>query len=287
VNEAAPAPEDAPRPLPYSVLILTLDEEINLPGCLASIRGCDDIVVLDSGSRDRTVEIARQAGARVFVRAFDTFAQQRNYAQREIPFRHPWVLHLDADERMSIPLRLECGGVLGSENVDGFLAVSKIYWDGHWVRRSSKFPRWQVRLVRAPEFQFADGPDGAREAGHMRMGELNTSSSHDASLRTEAELLERHRRYAAHLARHHRDSVAHAPLSGIFSSDRARRDCARRRLWHALPFRPALKFVHRYLFCGGFLEGRAGYNHCRQLMRYEELITEELRHRASHSRSAT
>jgi glycosyltransferase involved in cell wall biosynthesis len=80
----------------YSIVVLTLNEEANLPGCLGSISGCDDIVVLDSGSTDRTPEIARAAGARVVVNPFENFAQQRNHAHTAFSFRHVWVLHLDA-----------------------------------------------------------------------------------------------------------------------------------------------------------------------------------------------
>jgi glycosyltransferase involved in cell wall biosynthesis len=277
VSETAATPEISPRPLQYSVLILTLDEEVNLPRCLASIRGCDDIVVLDSGSTDRTVEIAREAGARVFVRTFDTFAQQRNFAQREIAFRHPWVLHLDADERLTVPMRIECGGVAGFQQVDGYLTASKILWDGKWVRRSSRFPQLQVRLVRAPEFQFVDGCDRARQAPHMRMDELVTSPEHDGSLPGEAELLRRHSRHAVNIARHHVQTSAGAPFTDVFSDDPARRERSRRRLWYALPFRPSLKFLFRYFVCRGFLEGVAGFNYCRQLAHYERLITNELR----------
>src|SRR4051794_15194449 len=92
----------------FSVLILTLNEERDLPRCLASVGNCDDVVILDSGSTDRTVAIAEQAGARVFVRPFDDFAGQRNHAQREIRFRHPWVFHLDADEQLTPDLIAEC-----------------------------------------------------------------------------------------------------------------------------------------------------------------------------------
>src|SRR4051812_8470323 len=92
----------------YSVVILTLNEERDLPACLESVRTCDDIVVLDSGSTDHTAEIARTAGARVFERRFDTFAGQRNHAQREVKFRHAWVFHLDADERLTPELDQEC-----------------------------------------------------------------------------------------------------------------------------------------------------------------------------------
>src|SRR5262245_55130344 len=92
----------------YSVLILTLNEERDLPRCLASVSACDDVVVLDSGSTDQTTAQARAAGAQVFTRTFDNFAGQRNHAQREIPFRHRWVFHLDADEQFTPELDAEC-----------------------------------------------------------------------------------------------------------------------------------------------------------------------------------
>ena len=83
----------------FSILILTKNEEANLPSCLESVQGCDDVVVLDSMSSDRTREIARAAGARVEERAFDDFGGQRNHALEKIRFRHLWVFQLDADER--------------------------------------------------------------------------------------------------------------------------------------------------------------------------------------------
>ena len=89
----------------FSVVILTLNEERNLPTCLASIAGCDDVIVLDSGSKDQTAEVARAAGARVVVNPFENFAAQRNFADHTVAFKHPWVFHLDADERMT-PVRL-------------------------------------------------------------------------------------------------------------------------------------------------------------------------------------
>jgi hypothetical protein len=223
---------------------------------MTSLVGCDDIVVLDSGSIDRTVEIAREAGARVFVREFDTFAQQRNHAHREIQFRHPWVLHLDAVERLPVELRVECSGVTGSVGVDGFVAAPKMLWNGQWVRRSSRFPQPEVCFVRAAGFEFAEGPDRARAASHLRMDQLFSCLVHDASSGGEAERLKRHRPHA----------VAEA---------KRRLACPS---WHyALPFRSLLCFVHRYLFCGGFLDGREGFGYCRQLARYEALASQELR----------
>jgi glycosyltransferase involved in cell wall biosynthesis len=249
VSDPAPAPSEKLTSLGYSILILTFNEEAALPGCLASIKYCDDIVVLDSGSTDRTLAIAREAGVRIHERPFDSFARQRNYAQREISFRHPWVLHLDADERLTCDFWTECGGVLDSPEVDGFHAATKILWRGKWVRRSSRFPQQWPRLVRAPAFQFVDGPKRAREAAHMRMDELFCCPLNDASIRGEAALLERHRRYAETEARFHHETPAR----------------------HALPFRPARLLFNRYVLCGGFLDGRAGWSYCRELARYESL----------------
>jgi len=90
----------------FSILILTKNEEANLPSCLASVKWCDDVVVLDSFSTDRTVEVAREAGVRVFQRAFDDFAGQRNHALDRIEFKNPWLFHLDADE-LTFPAWLE------------------------------------------------------------------------------------------------------------------------------------------------------------------------------------
>src|SRR5215469_18400626 len=89
-----------------SVLILTLSEEQDLPGCLDSVAWCDDIHVFDSNSTDRTAEVARSRGASVTTRTFDTYARQRNAAM-QLPFRHPWVLVLDADERATPELSFE------------------------------------------------------------------------------------------------------------------------------------------------------------------------------------
>ena len=85
-----------------SVLVLTLNEEINLPGCLETLAWSDDIVVYDSYSSDRTVEIAQQAGARVVQRKFDNYATQRNAALTDVEYIHPWIIMIDADEHLSL-----------------------------------------------------------------------------------------------------------------------------------------------------------------------------------------
>jgi Glycosyltransferases involved in cell wall biogenesis len=101
-------------------LILTFNEEKNLPACLKAIAWCDDIIVLDSFSTDRTVEIAKKYGVDVYQRRFDNFSSQRNYALANLKFRHEWVFHLDADEIITDELKSEIEREIENTTVDAF-----------------------------------------------------------------------------------------------------------------------------------------------------------------------
>src|SRR5438477_8494209 len=96
-----------------SVVILTYNEQANLPACLESLGGLDcEILVVDSGSTDETLDIARNAGAAVFTHPFENYAAQRNWAQKNLCLDNDWVLHLDADERLTPALVEEITRVL-------------------------------------------------------------------------------------------------------------------------------------------------------------------------------
>ena len=84
-----------------SVLVLTKNEQKDLPACLESVAWCDDIIVYDSFSSDDTPAIAERFGARVVKRVFDNWAAHQNWGLRNLPFKHPWVFYIDADERMT------------------------------------------------------------------------------------------------------------------------------------------------------------------------------------------
>ena len=173
----------------YSAVILTLNEEVALPDCLASLAGCPDVVVLDSGSTDRTAELARAAGARVFTRAFDSFAGQRNFA-------HPWVLHLDADERMTPELHAECLAAVARPDLDGYRIAPRMIFAGRWVRHCTDYPAYQARLVRAQRFVFIQVGHGQREDPTMAMENLRQNYLHDLSVYGTESWLAKHRRYA-------------------------------------------------------------------------------------------
>jgi len=261
----------------FSVLILTLNEERDLPACLESVRGCDDIVVLDSGSTDRTHEIAKAAGARVVVRPFDTFASQRNYADDHIQFRHPWVFHLDADEAFTPALRADCEASAGEATLDGFFVAPRMLWGGQWIPHCTDFPAWQARFVRVPGFRFIDVGHGQREASTMKMGRLRSNYLHHLSSGGDEEWLAKHRRYARAEANEFIANSANTRVRHLFSGERLQRRRALKRISYSLPCRPLMRFVYQYVLRGGILDGRAGLHYCRLLARYEGFAAREVR----------
>lgn len=262
----------------FSTVILTLNEEHNLPACLDSLGAhADDVWVIDSGSTDRTAEIARERGAQVLVRPFDNFGGQRNFAHEAGKFRHPWVMHLDADERMTPELAAECAALPAETEFDGYLVSAQMLFFGTWIPRSTGFPVYQTRLVRARGFRFIQVGHGQREAPEMRIGKLLQSYRHEMMSDGVEAWLAKHRRYAREEAAHALADTGPASLGAVFGGDRTLRRRALKRLAARLPARGLLRFVYQYFLSGGFLEGIAGFRYCRLLARYESWVGEELR----------
>ncbi|MCX2727139.1 glycosyltransferase [Thermomicrobium sp. 4228-Ro] len=142
-------------PLPLSVIVLTLNEERHLPGCLESVRGLGrQLVVVDSGSTDRTVEIAQAAGAEVVTHRFVDFPSQRNAALALA--REPWVLFVDADERVTPQLAEEIRAALaqGDERVAGFWIPTQNWMWGKWIRGGGWWPDEHLRLLRVGRARY-------------------------------------------------------------------------------------------------------------------------------------
>jgi glycosyltransferase involved in cell wall biosynthesis len=269
-----------PEPQPFSIVILTLNEAARLPACLASVAGCDDIVVVDSGSTDATQTLARAAGARVVVNRFVNFAAQRNFAHTAGHFRHPWVFHLDADELMTPALLEECREVTREDPpYDGFYAAPRMMFHGRWLRRCTDYPAWQARLVHVRRFSFVQVGHGQREAPGLRMGYLRAGYLHDISDAAPAEWEAKHRRYARQEAEEVlRESAGFRQLLGrALNGTALERRRALKHLSYHLPARPLFRFVYQYLLRGGFLDGAGAWHYCRLMARYEGFTTAELK----------
>jgi len=266
----------------FSVVILTLNEEHNLPACLASLGKELDIHVLDSGSIDRTANFARLVGAYFAQNRFENFAQQRNHAHERLPLRYPWIFHLDADERMTPQLLAELCKVSGEQNtnqtLDGFWVAPKMLWQGRWVPNCTDFPAWQARFCHAQTFRFIEKGHGQREAEGLRLGYLNNSYTHDMSASGENAWIEKHRRYARREAEDWFASTlpATSAMRALLSADALKRRRALKCLSYHLPARPLARFIYQYVLRGGFRDGFPGLRYCRLLSRYEGFAAAEL-----------
>lgn len=272
-----------------SIVILTLNEAANLPACLASTAGCDDVVVLDSGSTDATADIARAAGARVFVNPFKNFAAQRNHAHAAIPFRHDWVFHLDADETLTPALIADCIALASSpasEQIDGAFVAPRMMFRGRWIPRCTDYPAWQARFVHRTRFHFIESGHGQREAPGLRLTRLRHSYAHNLSSQSEDEIRAKHARYAraeaAAFVASQRDKSA--LWAALRSPDALVRRRALKEASYHLPARGALRFVYQYILRGGLLDGVPGLAYCRLLSAYERAISAEIRHLRSSMR---
>ncbi len=266
----------------FSILILTKDEEANLPACLDSVAWCDDVVVLDSFSGDRTCAIAGERGARVFQRAFDDFGSQRNHALESIPFKHPWVFHLDADERFNGELRDACEREIELDRHSAFFVPNRIIFLGKWIRRSTQYPYPQVRLMKIGEVRFVKAGHGQREDQALRgTGHIEVAYDHYNFSKGIADWVAKHNRYSTEEAALAAE-LLRAPLAAgeLVDRDPVVRKRAMKRLHARLPLRWLAKFIYLYLVRRGFLDGYPGFVYCVLQAFYDFLIVAKMRESA-------
>lgn len=254
----------------FSIIILTYNEENNLPECLKSIAWCDDILVVDSGSQDNTVALAETTGARVLYRKFDNFGEQRNYALTHGQFKHQWVFHLDADERFTDELRVECEQAIQEDKWSGFYVPSKLMLGNHWLKHSGCYPVYQMRFHKLGEVNFVAHGHGQRESESMRgIGFFKEPYLHYNFSKGLSEWCAKHVKYAQCEAALLPE--AHSFFK-LFNSDRIIRRRALKFWTMKLPGRPLLKFCYLYILKMGFWDGRAGFMYCKMHMFYEFMI---------------
>ena len=268
--------------LSLTAIVLTLNEEINLAGCLQSLSWCPRLVVVDSGSSDSTQQIAHQYGAEFYLHCFDgpfLITDQRNWALSQCSVDSDWVLFLDADERVSSALQKKISSLLNSNHADGFprfdacyLAPAYIFCK-KWLRHSQHYPNWHPRLLRPSQVQLAGGvwesfsPYAGRQLNPDRITSISEPYTHLAFSKGIDDWLIKHLRYAdwdASLiieyfqSKPNRLTTFRKPRLRILSF----------RLWF---LRPILRFLHKYFFSLGFLDGWQGLLFC-LLMSFYELI---------------
>ncbi|NES86065.1 MAG: glycosyltransferase family 2 protein, partial [Moorea sp. SIO2B7] len=147
----------------FSIYILTYNEEIDIAPCIESALLSDDIIVVDSFSTDRTVEIASNYPVQVVQHKFETHGKQRTWMLKEIPTKYEWVYILEADERMTPELFKECSEATQSQETIGYYVAERVLFMGKWIRRSTQYPRYQMRLFNKGKVWFTDYGHTERE----------------------------------------------------------------------------------------------------------------------------
>jgi glycosyltransferase involved in cell wall biosynthesis len=129
-----------------SACIITFNEEHNIRECLESVKWADEIVVVDSFSQDKTVEIARQYTERVISNKWLGYVAQKNFALSQA--KHQWVISIDADERVTPELRDEILTEISVNSADGFLVKRHTHYLGRWINHGGWYPDWKLRIVK-------------------------------------------------------------------------------------------------------------------------------------------
>jgi glycosyltransferase involved in cell wall biosynthesis len=251
-------------------IVLTFDEEVNLAACLASLRPVvGDLIVVDSGSTDRTLEIARDYGARVLSHPFTSHADQWRWALAQVPAERDWVLALDADQRLSAELQAELNGLLSSNDLgslDGIYLKRRQIFRGAWIRHGGYYPKYLLKLFRLgrvhlDERDLMDHHFYVRGPVRKLVGDIIEDNRKEADL---GFWLRKHIRYAE---LHAREELLRGADGGtwllrpaLFGTPDQRTIWFKQR-WFRMPLfvRPFLYFVYRYVVLRGFLDGKEGF----------------------------
>ncbi len=256
---------------PVSVMILTLNEEIHLPSCLDALGWCDDVIVVDSFSTDRTEAICRERGVRFYQNRFEGFGSQRNWALDNTQPRHPWILILDADERATPELGQELKAIAEADpaGVGAYRVRRRFYMWRRWLRYSSLYPTWVVRFIHRDRVRYINRGHAETQEVQGEIRDL-THDLIDENLKGIDEWFERQNRYSRMDAEfeleREKDGLR---LGEIVSNDPLKRRAALKRLAWRAPARGFIYFLYSYIWRRGFLDGRDGFVFCRMRALYQ------------------
>lgn len=230
-----------------SACIISFNEENNIGDCIDSVAWCDEVVVVDSFSEDRTTEIARKRGARIIQNEWPGHVAQKNHALDAA--KCEWVIALDCDERVTPELKEAILGLFSSaQNVHGYFISRKIFYLGRWLEHGGWFPEWRLRLFRrnCGRWIGIDPHDTVQvdgRTGRIPPGGRGTNAAvilhySFGSLSHQLKVLDRYTEIQA---------------GELFRSGRRTNPAD-------LTIRPLWRFLWTYILCRGFLDGAAGFH---------------------------
>jgi glycosyltransferase involved in cell wall biosynthesis len=221
-----------------SAVVITLNEARNIEACLASVAWASEVLVVDSGSTDDTVALARRAGARVLVNTWPGYSAQKNFAAGQA--LHDWIFSIDADERVTPELAAELQAAAASPAGHAGFRVPRVTWHlGRWIRCTDWYPDYQLRLYDRREASWNGRPvhESVKAQGPVR------------------DLLNELQHYAYRDVAHHLDTInRYTSLAAIQMYDEGRRTSLAELALH-----PPAAFLRNYVLRGGIRCGAAGF----------------------------
>lgn len=245
---------------PISVIILTLNEELNLENCLKSINGwADKVFVVDFFSTDRTLEIAKKYGCEIVQHAFKNQAEQFNWALNNLKIKNDWILRLDADEYLTNELKDEITEKLKNlpPGTNGFYINRRIYFMGRWLKHAGIYPLWILRL-----FKYGKAKSELKEIDeHIVLLEgkaenLENDFIHDDK-KGLSDWIQKHNLYSSREVKTILNLQSEIPALG---GQPQRKRWLKEKFYYRLPlFWRAMLYFHYVYFCRlGFLDGKEG-----------------------------
>lgn len=271
-----------------SILVLTRNEQHDLPGCLESVSWSNDVHVYDSGSTDNTIAIAKEFKATVTERKYvnDSVAfggdeaAHRNWGLKNIPFKNPWVFVIDADERMTLDLVRAVGEAVStsSDNV-AFRVQRRDFFLGTWLKHVQTSP-YYLRLIRPEKIHhdrlintvsIADGP----------VGQVNGFLDHYPFSKGLSHWIDRHNGYstfeAQQIVSNRKSCESFSLVKAFTEKDFHIRRYHQKEMFYRFPCRPLIKFLLLFVMKRGFLDGRAGFTYAILQSIYEYFIVLKVR----------
>lgn len=236
-------------------VVLTLNEEHDLPRALSSLSWCDELLVVDSGSSDGTHDVAKASGARVLQRIQSPpflITDQRNWALESAGLTSDWVLFIDADEEISITLQNHILSTINSASCFDAYELTPRYWFlGKWLKLTQGYPNWHPRLLKRGYSYFQGGVWESFASGTV-VGRIKYPYEHYAFSKGLDDWIFRHLRYASWDAA---QTIEYLETRSSFSLSTKRWRSIRIILSRFWFLRPPLRFLQKYFFQFGFLEG--------------------------------
>ncbi|MEH1890707.1 MAG: glycosyltransferase family 2 protein [Nostoc sp.] len=256
-----------------SAAILTKNEVCNLKRCIESLQWCDEVIVLDSGSTDGTIQLAELLGAKVFTHIPSLpfkFSEQRNWALQNCNLKSEWVLFIDADEVIPSNLATEIQRVCSASNqqYNAYeLPARYLFW-GKWLKLTQGYPNWHSRLLKLGEVTFIGGV-WEHFASGAKVGRINIPYDHYANSKGFGDWLERHDRYSSWDAQKVVEFLETGKASALGTERKLKLRLLAAKLWF---MRPIIRVIQMYFLRLGFLEGITAVIFCLLYAMYEFMI---------------